>query len=150
MTAASIAHHLLQISPNLDVVMLEARTVTSGATGRNGGHCKDVSYKTYSRLKAQLGKEAAKRLVKFRCSHVDATQQLARQLHEDGFGDGHFRTVDSITGVFDREVFRDLSYNLGAFLEDFPKVRDRYSVLSGGEAQRVRLDLSHPTAFTLT
>jgi hypothetical protein len=94
-TGASVAHHLLKACPALDIVMLEARTICSGATGRNGGHCKDVSFKTYSKLKAQLGRQAAMQLVKFRRSHVDAARQLAHQLSEEGFSDGQFREVTS-------------------------------------------------------
>jgi hypothetical protein len=37
-TGASIAWHLLDQAPGSDVVMLEARTACSGATGRNGKH----------------------------------------------------------------------------------------------------------------
>lgn len=38
-TAASIAYHLLQDGPR-DIVMVEARQASSGATGRNGKHHK--------------------------------------------------------------------------------------------------------------
>lgn len=34
------AHALLSADTGLRIVMLEAREVCSGATGRNGGHCK--------------------------------------------------------------------------------------------------------------
>lgn len=37
-SGASTAYHLLTKNPNLDIVMLEAREVCSGASGRNGGH----------------------------------------------------------------------------------------------------------------
>jgi hypothetical protein len=37
MTAASIAHHLLSNDSRINVIVLEARTLCSGATGRNGG-----------------------------------------------------------------------------------------------------------------
>lgn len=37
MTAASIAHHLLSSDSRITVTILEARTLCSGATGRNGG-----------------------------------------------------------------------------------------------------------------
>lgn len=37
MTAASIAHHLLSNDSRINITVLEARTLCSGATGRNGG-----------------------------------------------------------------------------------------------------------------
>lgn len=129
--------------------MLEARAICSGATGRNGGHCKDVSFKTYSKLKTQLGREAAMQLVKFRRSHVDATRQLAHQLSKEGFSDGQFRDVTSLTAVFDQDTFRDFRANLEALLEDFPEERSRYTVSDGEEAQKVRFDLSHAVILTV-
>lgn len=148
-TGTSVAYHLLQRSPNLRVVMLEARTVTSGATGRNGGHCKDVSFKTYRQLRSRLGREAAKQLVKFRRSHVDATRQLARQLYEDGFGDAQFRDVQSLTAVFDRGIFQDFKDNLEAMLEDFPELRGRCSIIDGKEAREVLLHSTRRTDLKL-
>lgn len=145
-TGTSVAHHLLKLRPSLDVIMLEAKTICSGATGRNGGHCKDVSWKAYGTMKAQLGRESAMRLVKFRRSHVDATRQLAKQLSEEGFGNGHFRDVTSLTAVYDQASFQDFQRNLEALLKDFPEERHRYSVLSGEEAQEVCFD--HLNAFS--
>lgn len=136
-TGASVAHHLLEQSPHLNVVMLEARTICSGATGRNGGHCKDVSFKTYCKLKTKLGTDVAKRLVKFRRSHVDVLRQLAGQLREEGLDDGHFRDVESLNAVFDQDIFRDLKQNLRAFLEDFPEERELYSIVDGTQAEEV-------------
>ena len=46
-TGASIAFNLLERSPRLSVVMLEARAASSGATGRNGGHTKHASYRDF-------------------------------------------------------------------------------------------------------
>ena len=145
-TGASVAHHLLQRHPDLDIVMLEARTVCSGATGRNGGHCKDVSFKSYGTLRNQIGREAAIRLVRFRRSHVDATRELARQLSDDGYSSGHFRDVESLTAVFDQDVLQDYKSNLEALLEDFPEERGRYSVLNGEEAEKVRFDSYNATS----
>nr|OQO24527.1 hypothetical protein B0A51_06144 [Rachicladosporium sp. CCFEE 5018] len=129
-TGTSVAYHLLQRHPDLKVAILEARTITSGATGRNGGHCTDVSFKTYRQTRERIGRDAAMRLVKFRRSHVDATRQLAREVFDEGFGDAHFRDVQSLTAVYDQGI-KD---GLEALLEDFPEWRDRYFVINGQEA----------------
>jgi monoamine oxidase len=39
-TGVSIARNLLELAPSLTLVIIEARQLCSGATGRNGGHCK--------------------------------------------------------------------------------------------------------------
>src|SRR5882757_4271879 len=40
----AIAYKLLQERPNASIVILEARQASSGATGRNGGHCRVRRY----------------------------------------------------------------------------------------------------------
>ncbi|KAK6442684.1 hypothetical protein LTR95_001097 [Oleoguttula sp. CCFEE 5521] len=133
-TGTSVAYHLLQRSPDLKVVILEARTITSGATGRNGGHCKDVSFKTYRQTRERIGRDAAMRLVRFRRSHVDATRRLAREVYDEGFGDAQFRDVQSLTAVYDQGIFEEFKDGLEALLEDFPGWQDQYSIIDGQEA----------------
>ena len=49
MSGAATAFFLMtRPSPPKSVVMLEAREACSGATGRNGGHCRPDSYLGYS------------------------------------------------------------------------------------------------------
>ncbi|KAJ5899028.1 hypothetical protein N7495_003772 [Penicillium taxi] len=75
---ASFAYALIEQSRKLHgrqnwprIVMLEARSICSGATGRNGGHIKCSHYHEYSSLKARYGMEAAKKLLKFQMRHHD-------------------------------------------------------------------------------
>ena len=39
-TGSNVARNLLEHNASLRVVLVEARRLCSGATGRNGGHCK--------------------------------------------------------------------------------------------------------------
>ena len=60
-TGASIAFNLLERSSQLSVLMLEARTACSGATGRNGGHTKHASYREFvDNCKSEGSLEASK------------------------------------------------------------------------------------------
>jgi hypothetical protein len=43
-SGAATAHKLLDRDSSLSILMIEARTAASGATGRNGGHCKPGDY----------------------------------------------------------------------------------------------------------
>lgn len=61
------------------VVVLEARQLCSGATGRNGGHIKPSSHEVFHSLvhKQGLTPDRAARICAFQLSHVDALTALA-------------------------------------------------------------------------
>lgn len=74
---AGTAFHLLKGNPNPpSVVMLEARKVASGATGRNGGHVKPDMYYSVPKYSKIYGAEAAAELAGFEASHVYAVKKL--------------------------------------------------------------------------
>ncbi|KAB5583006.1 FAD dependent oxidoreductase [Coniochaeta sp. 2T2.1] len=89
-TGAAVAWNLLKHIPVADgvvaatpdtrkpsVVMLEARQACSGATGRNGGHTKAASYRTYAHHAATLGEEEAIKIAKLEFSNICAVQSFA-------------------------------------------------------------------------
>ncbi|CAI7586362.1 unnamed protein product [Penicillium viridicatum] len=85
-TGASIARTLLQnraatssSTSHPSVVMLEARTVCSGATGRNGGHILETADE-YSEFADAFGVEAARKLIRFRLAHLQEMLTVADQL----------------------------------------------------------------------
>jgi glycine/D-amino acid oxidase-like deaminating enzyme len=61
-TGASIAWKLLQAEPDASILILEARTASSGATGRNGGHCRAGRYLNFKTDLETFGKEEALKL----------------------------------------------------------------------------------------
>ena len=61
-TGASIAYKLLTLEPKASIVLLEAREARqacSGATGRNGGHCRAGRYTNFKTDLEKFGKEEA-------------------------------------------------------------------------------------------
>ncbi|KAL2175035.1 FAD dependent oxidoreductase [Thermothelomyces heterothallicus CBS 202.75] len=58
-TGTAVAWNLLQSRNPGTIVMLEARQACSGATGRNGGHTKAASYRTYAAHRAAHGARVA-------------------------------------------------------------------------------------------
>ncbi|TVY32067.1 putative oxidoreductase [Lachnellula subtilissima] len=58
-SGASIAYKLLQEEPSASIVMLEARQAASGASGRNGGHCRADRYSKFKSDLEKFGKEDA-------------------------------------------------------------------------------------------
>lgn len=76
----STAYHLLDeenddASPKPSILLLEARQVCSGATGRNGGHMKKLP-STIIELIESLGSTAAGEMVKFMRENIYAVKRV--------------------------------------------------------------------------
>ncbi|KAF8295426.1 DAO-domain-containing protein [Clavulina sp. PMI_390] len=83
-SGVSTAHFLLNSdNPPENVVLLEAREVSSGATGRNGGFIKPVPFRTYADYKALFGTEEALKLIQSEYDTLDLTTQLVEELGID-------------------------------------------------------------------
>ncbi|KAI7162821.1 FAD dependent oxidoreductase [Hortaea werneckii] len=78
-SGACIAHNLLTRCPNAHVVMLEARQACSGATGRNGGHTKAASYRSFLSHESELGLTEAIKIARMEYENIIATHELARK-----------------------------------------------------------------------
>ncbi|KAF7557256.1 hypothetical protein G7Z17_g822 [Cylindrodendrum hubeiense] len=71
------AYHLLKDNPDPpSIVLLEARKLCSGATGRNGGHVKPDTYYNVPKYTKLYGATAAAELAAFEASHVLAVKSL--------------------------------------------------------------------------
>ncbi|KAL4964011.1 uncharacterized protein BDV14DRAFT_201266 [Aspergillus stella-maris] len=78
-TGVSVAHTLLESNPTIRMVVLEARSFCSDATGRNGGHMASYGGTQYSALKTKLGAEEALRVIEFTFRTLDDTVAMIRQ-----------------------------------------------------------------------
>lgn len=74
-----IARNLLVKRPHARVVMLEARQACSGATGRNGGHTKAASYRSFLDHERDLGLAEAIQIARLEYANILATHDLAEQ-----------------------------------------------------------------------
>ncbi|KAL8341047.1 hypothetical protein RB601_006916 [Gaeumannomyces tritici] len=111
-SGAAIAHKLLTRKPLLRVLMLEARTAASGASGRNGGHCRPGWWSHFRRYAASFGEAEALRLER----HEEQTvADVAAFVREHGvrndFQDVEtadvFTTDAAFRGALDALAFRD-------------------------------------------
>ncbi|KAH7125800.1 FAD dependent oxidoreductase [Dactylonectria macrodidyma] len=71
------------------VIMLEARSLASGATGRNGGHIKPDCYKNFASYQRRHGTEVAKSLCRF---ELDNMRESVKFITEQGLAE----TVDLV------------------------------------------------------
>ncbi|KAF1990831.1 FAD dependent oxidoreductase [Aulographum hederae CBS 113979] len=76
-SGAFIAYNILERKPGASVVMLEARTACSGATGRNGGHTKAASYRTFAHHASSLGTAEAIKIARLEHANIRATHAFA-------------------------------------------------------------------------
>lgn len=79
-TGASVAYNILSQQPAPpSVLLLEARTACSGATGRNGGHTKPASYRNFMNNVLICGEYEAAKIVKFEFKCMKAVHEFARE-----------------------------------------------------------------------
>ncbi|KAF3044526.1 hypothetical protein E8E11_008573 [Didymella keratinophila] len=78
-----VAYNLLKKFPKSHVLMLEAREICSGATGRNGGHTKAASYRSYLKHAQELGKDEALKIARLEFDNIVETHHLAEDLKID-------------------------------------------------------------------
>ena len=78
-TGSSIAYNILNQQRPPSVLMLEARTVCSGATGRNGGHTKCASYREFLDNVRELGEREGAKIARFQYNTMRAIHAFARE-----------------------------------------------------------------------
>ncbi|KAK4201556.1 putative Glycine/D-amino acid oxidase [Triangularia verruculosa] len=84
-SGAAIAYNLLRSQkPSSDndprqILLLEARTLCSGATGRNGGHTKAASYRSFLSHVASLGQDEAVKIARLEYSNIKAVHSFAKE-----------------------------------------------------------------------
>ncbi|KAJ5731332.1 uncharacterized protein N7483_005840 [Penicillium malachiteum] len=124
-SAASIARTILQsrtisasIPSHPTVVILEARDICSGATGRNGGHIIETADE-YGELADAFGSEAARKIMRFRLSHLKEMLQVAKEL---GLSEeAQARKVQFLSAYFGEKPWREALERLCRFKEGMPE-----------------------------
>lgn len=125
-TGASIARTLLEngIKSNTSnpetpsVIMVEARDICSGATGRNGGHILETADE-YSELADEHGEEIAKKTLRFRLAHL---KEMLKVCEELGLTEHvQARKVQFLSAFFGEEPWKDALERLSRFKAGMPE-----------------------------
>jgi hypothetical protein len=135
---ASVAYTLLNeceaVGITKQIVLLEARELCSGATGRNGGHIKATPYHLYPDYKARLGAAQARKLCEFQMRHLPALLEVARREELDG---AEVREVETMDVYTDDDMWRKAQGMLKELRNDFPKLAEGIEMHKATAAQKV-------------
>ncbi|KAK7065001.1 hypothetical protein R3P38DRAFT_2827471 [Favolaschia claudopus] len=119
----------------LRVVMLEARDVCSGATGRNGGHISPNTYQDYAELAATYGSQAAQQIIRYRLAHLP---QLMKVAEEEGLLEvSQARVVEQLDAYLQEGTYRKAGKLFGGYVDAIPEERKNYKTYEGEEAVKV-------------
>ncbi|KFA45977.1 hypothetical protein S40293_09208 [Stachybotrys chartarum IBT 40293] len=115
-TGALIAHELqksMKLDQNGNTIMLEARSLCSGATGRNGGHIKPDCYKNFARYEIQYGSEMAKKMCQF---EIDNRKETIRFIKEQNLvSAAELIETRAVDFFMDKEAWKVAKHSLARY-----------------------------------
>lgn len=126
-TGLSVAKTLLERHPTATVTVLEARTLCSGATGRNGGQMAANVGEEYMHLAQVHGPEMAGKIASFTFRNLEKMQELIEEF--DATETSEMQWVKKLRVFLTDEVFRDFKRSIAQFEADHPSMRGIYTVL---------------------
>ncbi|KAJ5788481.1 hypothetical protein N7457_003471 [Penicillium paradoxum] len=134
-TGASIARSLLQTrnsekfsTSHPSVVMIDARAICSGATGRNGGHILETG-DGYAELADVYGKDDARKLMRFRLAHLHEILAVAEELGITE--ETQVRKVKFLSVYFNDEPWKKALERMHRFKADMPEEAAEWTAYEG-------------------
>lgn len=136
-TGLSVSKTLLERDPSVQVTVLEARSLCSGATGRNGGHVTANTGEEYTHLAQAHGSEMAGKIVKFIFRNLQKMQELI----EDAGEECEHQRVQRLGVCLTPDVFETLKRSIAQMEADHPSLSGLYTILDSHTVSRVCLPL---------
>ncbi|KAK4942225.1 hypothetical protein LTR10_017982 [Elasticomyces elasticus] len=103
-SGAAVAYKLLHRDPTLSILMLEARTAASAASGRNGGHCRAGWWLNFKEYAAAFGEDEA---IKFEQLEEQNVLDIANFVHEHNV-ECDFQDVETSDTYYTEEAWTEL------------------------------------------
>ena len=138
-TGCSIAKNLLEhtsLPPDASVTVFEARKLTSGATGRNGGALTSSAGYEFTNLTKHHGREEAIKIAQFFTRTLDKMHELGNSSKE--FKEAsEVRRLRGVVGFWNEDAFYDAIESFKQYDQAVPGSKARVEVLSPDEALSV-------------
>lgn len=132
-TGLSVSKTLLERDSSNQVTVLEARTLCSGATGRNGGQLAANAGEEYAHLAQVHGPEMAGKIVKFTFRNLRKMQELI----DDASEEGEYQRVQKLRVFLTPDVFETFKMSITKMEDEQPSLRGLYTVLDTDTVLRV-------------
>lgn len=140
-TGCSVTKALLEHGAAKDahVTVLEARTLVSGATGRNGGHLVTASGHTYGPLAKQHGVEAAKQITRFSILNIEHVMKMVRGMDPELQEECQIRNVLKVMAVGDDETWAAAKQSVLDFQQAVPEYSSYHRIVEKEDIPEVNL-----------
>lgn len=139
-TGCSVTKTLLEheAAKGSHVTVLEARTLVSGATGRNGGHLVTAAGHTFGPLAQQHGLEAAKEITRFSVLNIQYVMDMVKAMDKDVQEECQIRDVRKVMAVGDDETWAAARNSVLAFQKNVPECSTYHRIVDADEVPEVR------------
>jgi glycine/D-amino acid oxidase-like deaminating enzyme len=138
MTGCSVAKELLQSSEDIKITVLEARTLLSGASSRNGGHIVSPCFGDFEDLIDTFGEKTAVELAVFSENNVDKTFEVVREYAETGLEKfSKIRRTERVASLLDQETFEKVQRRIRLWNNAMPENRRHmFRLINDEEAKK--------------
>ena len=147
-TGCSVAKALLEDDTQPQVVVLEARTLTSGATGRNGGQLVSPVGHLYTTLCKRHGQKTALEICQFSFMNIERILGMLDELDPTLKATSELRRVYKVMVAGDKDTWDSCKESLEAFRNAMPEHQATHRVTEQDQLSEVRHSISLP-AYTL-
>lgn len=126
-TGLSVAKTLLERHPAATVTVLEARTLCSGATGRNGGQMAANVGEEYMDLAEVHGPEMAGNIAKFTFRNLEKMRELIEEY--DAVETSEMQQLKKLRVFLTEDKFNDFKKSIARLEADHPSLAGLYTIL---------------------